>query len=386
LPINQPPSFPKFTLITDPAYDSSKPTYRRSRLLSWMLIVLCFLCASILLFVIINQDQHPNRRSTYIFIISFVIILLLFAYRLNLSGRYEQAAGLTIASAIIGVWLSILLDKNIIAGDFVPLIYTILPVYLSSLFLSTRLTLLIAIIQLLFLLYFPFYLPISATINWASFFSFFLTATGISLMMNIINQKDLAQIEAQTQQIIENNQRLHQAAIIDPLTGLFNRRYMVVTLEREIHRAIRDKVPMGILMMDIDHFKQINDLYGHGAGDLVLQAIGTCLQECTRKSDIACRFGGEEFVIILPGASQEVVLERAELLRNKAEIFSLEYEGSIIKSISISIGVAIYPEHGINQDRLLINADKALYQAKHCGRNRVMIYDPTNIDTLPDRL
>ena len=88
----------------------------------------------------------------------------------------------------------------------------------------------------------------------------------------------------------------------------------------------------------------------------------------------------------MPGASQDVVLERAELLREKAENFTLEHEGNIIKSISISIGVAIYPQHGINQDRLLINADKALYQAKHSGRNRVMIYDPTNIDTLPERL
>jgi diguanylate cyclase (GGDEF)-like protein len=379
-------SIPQLSLITYPLYDASNPTYRKSRLLAWVLIALCFLSAAILLFVIINQNQTQENQKVYTIIITIVLVLLLTAYFLNLTGRYVQAAGLTISSAIMGAWLSILMDKNIIAGDFVPLIYTIIPVFLASLFLSTRLTIIISLLQLIILFIFPFYLAESAPINWASLLSFFMIASSISIMMNIIHQKDLSQIEQQTQEIIANNEKLQQAAIRDPLTNLFNRRYMAVTLDREIHRAMRAEIPLGILMMDLDHFKEINDLYGHSAGDLILQALGTCLQECTRKSDIACRFGGEEFVIIMPGASQDVVLERAELLREKAKNFILEHEGNMIKSISISIGVSIYPQHGINQDRLLINADKALYQAKRSGRNRVNIYDPKDVNTLPDRL
>ena len=351
-----------------------------------MLIVLCILCSFILIFVLLDKSQENSRRAIYIIIITTVLLILLFAYRLNLSGHYPLATGLTIFSAIIGVWLSIVFDKNIIAGDFVPLIYTIIPVYLASLFLSTKLTLLITLFQFIILFLFPFVLPTTSTINWSSLLSFFLMASGISIMINIINREDMQQIDQQTLQIMENSRQLQQAAIRDHLTGLFNRRYMVVTLERELHRALRENAPLGILMMDIDHFKEINDLFGHAAGDLVLQTIGACLQECTRKSDIACRFGGEEFVVIMPGANQEVSCERAQILRKKATEFRMEFEGQTIQNISVSIGIAIFPQHGVDQDRLLINADKALYQAKRAGRDRVMVYDPTYIDAFPDRL
>ena len=167
--------------------------------------------------------------------------------------------------------------------------------------------------------------------------------------------------------------QLRDQSIRDPLTGLYNRRYMLDSCRREFARATRAKAHVSILSVDIDHFKKFNDNHGHDAGDVVLRAFSECLRANVREDDIACRFGGEEFIVALPGTSAEVATQRAELLRGKVEEMVVRYLDSALPRITISIGVATFPSAGDNPLSVFKVADMALYRAKEQGRNRVMI-------------
>lgn len=176
-------------------------------------------------------------------------------------------------------------------------------------------------------------------------------------------------------QLFENRklqEKLSELAVRDPLTGLFNRRYMEETLERELAQSARDCSPLSLVIMDIDHFKQLNDTHGHQAGDQVLKALAKLLRTHMRKGDVTCRYGGEEFVAILPGAALAVAAARADSWRRAFERLSLDYEGRTIQS-TFSVGVAEFPLHGATGDELLFQADNALYLAKRSGRNCVSI-------------
>ncbi|MDE2058341.1 MAG: diguanylate cyclase [candidate division NC10 bacterium] len=166
---------------------------------------------------------------------------------------------------------------------------------------------------------------------------------------------------------------LRQQSIRDSLTGLFNRRYLDETLPREILRATRAGSTLGVVMLDIDHFKQLNDTHGHDAGDAVLSALGRFLRHHVRGDDIACRYGGEEFTLILPGASLDIVRERAEQVRLGAQSLVVRVAGIQLGTITLSLGVAVWPQHGETADAVLQAADSALYRAKQGGRNRVEI-------------
>jgi diguanylate cyclase (GGDEF)-like protein len=145
------------------------------------------------------------------------------------------------------------------------------------------------------------------------------------------------------------------------------------SLGREISRAMRYKTPLAIIMLDLDYFKMINDTYGHLAGDLVLGKVGHYLNGCSRGEDVVCRYGGEEFVIIMPGASLESGIKRAEdICRGATESLRIKYREKFLPDITVSLGVASYPEHGETADLLLYNADNALYLAKKSGRNRIV--------------
>ena len=177
-------------------------------------------------------------------------------------------------------------------------------------------------------------------------------------------------------QLLENQklqEKLSDMAVRDPLTGLFNRRYMEETLRRELSRAARDDGPLSLVIMDIDHFKHLNDTHGHQAGDHVLKTLASLLLSQMRSEDVACRYGGEEFVAILPGAPLAAAAQRAESWRSALEALAMEYEGALLKC-TLSVGVSEFPRHGISGDELLSHADSGLYMAKRAGRNRVMIW------------
>ena len=168
-------------------------------------------------------------------------------------------------------------------------------------------------------------------------------------------------------------ERLQELSVRDPLTGLYNRRYMQETLEREINRTQRNSTPISIMMLDVDHFKSFNDTYGHDVGDQVLKLLGNFLSESFRGDDVACRYGGEEFVLILPGMLLKDSVVKAERIRSEIENnLRVQHLGKSL-SITASIGIAASPEHGSRADLLITNADAALYDAKNKGRNRVAV-------------
>lgn len=164
---------------------------------------------------------------------------------------------------------------------------------------------------------------------------------------------------------------LRNQAIRDGLTGLFNRRYLEETLDRELSRSKRQGSPLAVIMLDLDHFKEYNDTYGHHAGDELLMSLGELIQEQNRGEDIACRYGGEEFLLIMPGAPLEAALNRAEELNRSVK--NLHTRNTSLKPITISAGVAIFPDHGGAGMEVIQAADAALYRAKAEGRDRVLV-------------
>jgi diguanylate cyclase (GGDEF)-like protein len=187
-------------------------------------------------------------------------------------------------------------------------------------------------------------------------------------------QQRLSQAVADTLSLTLANFKLRETlrhqSIRDPLTGLFNRRFLEVSLGRELKRAARNQSALSVVMFDIDHFKDFNDIFGHEGGDLVLHALGDYLAEHIRGSDIACRYGGEEFVLILPDAPLDAGRGKAEKIREDIAAFRLSYQGRSLGPITISLGVSAFPEHGLDGDALLHLADAAMYRAKEEGRNR----------------
>jgi len=166
---------------------------------------------------------------------------------------------------------------------------------------------------------------------------------------------------------------LQHLSVRDPLTGLFNRRYMEESMDRELIRAGRQSKHVGVIMVDIDHFKRFNDTFGHNGGDALLRQLGKFLQQHVRGSDIACRYGGEEFTLILPEASLEVTHQRAEQIRETVKDLRVRQGQKVMDPISLSLGVAVFPVHGTNHRSLLQAADVALYRAKETGRDRVCL-------------
>lgn len=161
-------------------------------------------------------------------------------------------------------------------------------------------------------------------------------------------------------------------SIIDPLTGLFNRRYMDETLVRELVRAERKSMPLSLIVLDLDHFKRVNDTFGHDGGDALLKGVAGVIRKNIRESDLACRFGGEELVLILPECDKQAALGRAEKIRSAIQSLDVHHGGRALGNPSASLGVAAFPEDGGGAEALLRAADQALYQAKHAGRNRVV--------------
>ncbi|MBA2652734.1 MAG: diguanylate cyclase [Tatlockia sp.] len=174
---------------------------------------------------------------------------------------------------------------------------------------------------------------------------------------------------------IQLRETLKTRSIRDPLTGLYNRMYLSEFLERDLQRSKRENAPVFIVMMDIDYFKKLNDNYGHDAGDMVLKDLGQLLQDNIRGSDIICRYGGEEFLLILYDTNFDIGHERVEKLRILISQLEVSLRGTILDRITASFGLAIFPKDGTSVETLITAADRALYQSKKNGRNQVTVYN-----------
>jgi diguanylate cyclase (GGDEF)-like protein len=193
-------------------------------------------------------------------------------------------------------------------------------------------------------------------------------------------RKQLASVVAEHIALAISNLNLREAlrlqAIHDSLTGLYNRRYMQEFLERELYRARRRNRPLAVMMLDLDNFKRYNDTFGHPAGDEALRFVGDVLLRAVRADDLACRYGGEEFSLILPECSLQQAAARAEEIRARLKDLHMQRSSEIPGNITVSIGVAAFEETTDKGNLLLKFADDALYQAKRAGRDRVVVARP----------
>jgi len=189
----------------------------------------------------------------------------------------------------------------------------------------------------------------------------------------LLNQQLEQRIAEKTQLLNEANKALTVLSLHDQLTGLYNRRYLDVILEKQINSAKRHNKIFAVLLLDIDHYKKINDELGHEAGDFVLKEISNCIQNHIRTEDIVARYGGDEFIVILVDIDSKNALQRAELLRKSVETMEIYYDKKQLENLSISIGIAMYPINGKKEHILIKAADSALYKAKLLGKNHVVI-------------
>ena len=203
-----------------------------------------------------------------------------------------------------------------------------------------------------------------------------LQATDEALQLNASELSFKTTFAAQVGLSIANirlREALRTQSVRDALTGLYNRRYLEEVLDREVRRAARAAQSLGLLMIDLDHFKSFNDTYGHEAGDAVLRETGLSLTKGIRAEDFVCRFGGEEFVVILPTADLEASCARAERLRLKMKELTILHQGRSMGMLTISVGVAVFPEHAMSPKELMAAADAAMYEAKRGGRDQVVV-------------
>ena len=243
--------------LNQPAAGQTEPERRRSRVLAWMQITLFLLIGLALVLNFLFTNRNTPRDRLYNFLMAGLLVGLMAALDLNRKGRYRSSSHLTVFLAFLGPWSSLLGDPTVLQGDFVPLTYLVLPVILASILLSVRVTIIMAGLQFGLLLLLPYFIPAIASINWVSFLIFIFFVSILGAVSNFINRQDLKQIDEATRRLQESEARLREISVRDVLTGLFNRRYLEETLEREIRRAERKQLSLGIIMLDLDLFKRI---------------------------------------------------------------------------------------------------------------------------------
>jgi diguanylate cyclase (GGDEF)-like protein len=341
---------------------------RATNLLVFQLIYVALLLGTMLLCVFADRGE---RLAFYLLLLGALLLIDTVALLINLRGRFLVSTWFTSVCMIFGPWLSILLDPAVIAGDFVPLIYIGMSIQLCSILLTERATLILAAIQITGLIALILVSPALQAINWASLLAFVVFTAIIGILYGFANNRQLKQIEEQRNQLLLDEEKLRELSVRDSLTGLFNRRYMEETFEREMQRARRKELPLTVIMADIDGFKTINDNFGHVLGDSALVRVAAFLAKSVRVSDVACRYGGDEFCLILPECSPEEGIRRANTLRTEVGKLRFDPKEAGIEQITMSFGVSSFPADGQTREALLRAADSALYSAKHAGRNCV---------------
>ncbi len=336
-------------------FEDKHSTINKRRAVTLLAIQLAAFSFLIISLVLICFASDVESQFFYIPIMGVLTIAIGISIALNLKGKYGIAAWMISISIIVAPWISILFDPAVLKGDLMPVLYVGVSVQLCSLLLSERALILIAVTEMAAVLTIFLSRPNATVVNWQSLFAFILFSLALAISYGYLNKKQLEEIR--------------DLSIRDSLTGLFNRRYMEETFLREIDRVIRKNQQLAVIMVDIDGFKVINDTYGHIIGDNVLIRIADLLAKSIRSSDIACRFGGDEFVLIMPECSNEEATIRAESIRMSISQSIFNLEGATIQDITISFGIAELPSNGLTRDELISAADKALYLAKKERKN-----------------
>lgn len=352
-----------------------------------------FLCATIIYTILHKGSQH-----TFI-LIWYVAVILITIFRLGLFYSYHKRPqsnmqlyafifGTFITALSWGIMGSLLMPQGyvvqqmiivvIIAGITAGGIQT-----LEASFLASAICVIISVLPLSiwFILQNDFEYLILSISTIIYLFSLLAIAwrgyklLGQTLILRYENVSLIENLSFSNNHLQKLRETLSEQVIRDPLTGLFNRRYLDEILPLELQRIISEKNVLCVAMMDLDYFKYFNDTNGHEAGDIVLKFTGALLRKEYRGNDIACRFGGEEFILILFGASLQdafMRLQRTQQEINKAQLY---FQGHALPKITISIGIAEAPTHGTTVEEIILAADEALYHAKSLGRDRIQLFE-----------
>jgi diguanylate cyclase (GGDEF)-like protein len=344
-------------------------------LLIFQAIYLVLISATIALCFFVDREE---RLLFYLLLLSGLGMMVLGSLILNIRGRYRASVWITSACMILGPWLSILFDPSVFRGDFVPLVYVGLSVQLCAILLNKRATLVVALAHLGGVIAAIAFNSALQAINWPSLVTYIIFTAVVGIAYAFTNNRQLDEIEKQRNQLMLDEAKLRDLSVRDSLTGLFNRRYMEETFDREIKRAIRKEHPLSVIMADVDGFKAINDSVGHVLGDEMLTKIAAFLLISVRASDVVCRFGGDEFCLIMPDCSLEEGIARANALCRGVRDVPIARKEYGIESVTLSFGVAAMPGNGSTREELINAADSAMYASKHAGRNCVNGAGPDN--------
>ena len=298
---------------------------------------------------------------------------LILSWRLHRQRKWSTRRIVEITCLTAGLLLTSQLIFSDIASPFVPtlpLAFLVLPfiIWAAIRYRQREVTTLIAFASAIAIIFTakgrgPFATD-SLNVSLSLLLAFMSTIAATGLVLNAVVWERARKMAT----LNEVLRKVREQAITDPLTGLYNRRFLEDYLPRELARAARGELPVAVIMLDLDHFKRVNDKSGHAAGDAVLVAIGTLLRRHVRASDVACRYGGEEFLLVMPETALVAARRKAELIR-----IDVERDHDSLLGVTASLGVAIFPDHGADATALIRSADSAMYDAKQAGRNRVAV-------------
>ena len=367
-----------------PQQSMDQPDDRRARLLAWTIIFLTLAMIPAGLIIAFSQRYANKVQLLTLAIPAAYILLLTGSFHLNRKRLCRVAALTTVLGGAAAVWVFLLINQyHYEEVDLIALFYVTLSILLASFLLNTWQTVLLALAQGAGLIILLNQDNSWAELDWQNLFAFMLSVSILSFCISYITQTDMRQIERQNRQLMANEAVLKDLATRDSLTNLYNLHYLLETLPRELSRIARHNSTLGVIALDIDHFKTIDQQHGHAAADQLLKEVAQLVKKKIRDSDIACRYGGDEFILVLPDASLAAVLDRAESLRKSIlqEDFKTAVPG--LAGITVSCGVAAYPQNGQSATDLLKAASEALSLAKQAGRNRssaAAVINPVQLD------
>jgi diguanylate cyclase (GGDEF)-like protein len=333
-------------------------------LLRWVEIIIASVLLAVLVYLVFISPANTQNLKDYKILVTIEIAIVFIAILLNQRGKYNSSSILFILAAIIGPWWSAFMDPTVFRGNLFPLVYTAIPILFSSFFSPVHVTAVVGLLQVTGLAMFLHQGGFNLSDGPASLFFFVVFMYAFSLIFNIQNRNN-------RQTITDQVNELEELAVRDPLTGLNNRRFLFEFLEKEILRLKRENGPLSLLILDIDDFKQLNDICGHSGGDTTIISIAQSLKNHFRESDIISRYGGDEFLIVMSGSDAVNAKERAAELQQMISSGTFDHDCQDARQVTISIGIASFPQHGHTVDALIKSADQALYRAKRKGKNRI---------------
>ena len=340
------------------------PEGRRKVLLDYILLFLGLLAAAGLFTTLLVEPGLPGH-SSYIILLFVTLAFLALAFFLNRIGRTSTASWLVAATSIVAPWWAILHDASILSGDSFPLAYLTLSVLLCGMLMHNIAAVLAAVFNLAGLVAVRILVPSVVGYNWPSIFLFLLTATLITVVYNSLSRADLRQTREVLDMLREDEKKIRDLSSRDPLTGTWNRRFMDETLPHVCALATRDGRTLSFIMADLDHFKSINDRFGHPVGDLVLAGVARAILDCVRESDLVFRYGGDEFLVVLPESTREVALRCIDRIQEAVHSVALPPEMAGEAPIHLTCGLAVHSDGTADPRALVAEADHEMYRVKN---------------------